>query len=441
MTYLRIIAIFITFVTSVFAVSCIEINPPNYDDKLQLLVKSPALHNYFEIDNQGIKIYSSPSAKDNDSCEIIIYHTETKDFTQLFRQLSSDSLLHLYQNKGSRLLSEVYPVQLLDNSLAFPPATPAQPLQGVRIAIDPGHIAGNEKDARLEHRFMQVTDSGRFFYEAQLNFATARFLQQALEKQGANVLLTRQRHGHTAFDKTYSQWVENDLENAVNKAFERGDISEGTAAFLTDSASAEEVFHQFFKFLDYKERARKINAFGPHLSLMIHYNVSDKAVVGKSGNYEPVNENYSMVFVPGSFMQLELDQPKKRLAFLRLLITNDLYQSIDFSATIAQHLESELNVPLIPNQQQISYLNNFSIFTGRPGVYARNLAMTRQVRGCLCFGETFYQNNSDESLRLSENDTVVDGMAVPKRCYEVAQAYYSGIMEYVKNTRQAEETQ
>ena len=144
-----------------------------------------------------------------------------------------------------------------------------------------------------------------------------------------------------------------------------------------------------------------------------------------------------MTFVAGSFSADELDKPEARIDFLRLLLTDDIENSIEFSKYIVNGLVEKTKVPSALDSCAL-YLKGNCISTDVNGVFCRNLALTRMVRGTLCYGESLYQDNINECKALSKKDastplSVTDGVATSKRVEEVAEGYFEGIMNYVKN--------
>ena len=71
------------------------------------------------------------------------------------------------------------------------------------------------------------------------------------------------------------------------------------------------------------ERAKKINSFYPHVSVIIHYNVDDKNSPWTTAS----QRNNSMCFIGGAFGSKDLVKPSNKLHFLRLLLGKQLDQS------------------------------------------------------------------------------------------------------------------
>mgnify|MGYP001576610280 CR=1 FL=1 len=70
--------------------------------------------------------------------------------------------------------------------------------------------------------------------------------------------------------------------------------------------------------------------------------------------------------------------------------------------------------------------------TDVPGVFCRNLTLTRMVKGTLIYGEALYQDNINEYKLLNKKEITIDGIKISKRIEEVAEAYSEGIINYVK---------
>src|SRR5690606_26522963 len=70
----------------------------------------------------------------------------------------------------------------------LPPAPPERPLDGLRIAIDPGHIGG--RWGKMEERWFQLPGSPPV-QEGDMTLRVAKLLKPKLEALGATVTLVR----------------------------------------------------------------------------------------------------------------------------------------------------------------------------------------------------------------------------------------------------------
>ena len=190
------------------------------------------------------------------------------------------------------------------------------------------------------------------------------------------------------------------------------------------------LFHRYFKHEDNKKRIAKINAFEPHLTMIMHYNVDANNRPWK----RPTRQNKSMAFVGGSFMRGELYDPERRFNFLRLLLTEDIESSIHLSKNVLNELNRQLGIQSISLQNDQKFLKRSSILTSVQGVYARNLALSSRVHGTLCYAEPLYQDNAKEARLLAKKDYEIDGRKVPNRIAEVAEVYKTAIVQYLEKT-------
>jgi N-acetylmuramoyl-L-alanine amidase len=396
------------------------------------LVKNSELEQYFSIDAQGIAMYASPADKKNKKPECLLYWNELAPFRQMILHNERKTAFEFYSSKGNRRFSDSEIKQL--NQLAEAPYekrfASSKPLGGLRIAIDPGHIASDMEMAKIESRFVELRmpdGSGLSFCEGDLTLSTALLIKEKLEKDGAVVFLTRSRGNTGADGLTFREWRKWKLPSLLKEKF-KGTGSEKTIQYWTKQAPEGKVYQEFFLKYDLDLRASLINQFQPDLTVVIHFNAAPKKPVWD----KPVNENFNMVFMPGAFLKNELSAPQFRYDFMRMLILDNLNESARFSGLVLDEFVRKLNVPAIPEKNDIMYLNRSSIFV-RNGVYARNLGLCRLINSPMCYGESLYQDNVKEAVLLSKNDSWNNKPAW--RITRVADAYYDAISTYFKSRK------
>ena len=101
--------------------------------------------------------------------------------------------------------------------------------------------------------------------------------------------------------------------------------------------------------------------------------------------------------------------------------------------------ENLIGVPPVQNDQHVLD-ERYCSRTDYDGVYCRNLAMTRTVRGPLVYLEALLQDNAKEAIELSKRDYPLDHpqygkIMVPKRCYEVAMCVVKGIANWLEENK------
>ncbi|MDR2539791.1 MAG: N-acetylmuramoyl-L-alanine amidase, partial [Chlamydiales bacterium] len=175
-------------------------------------------------------------------------------------------------------------------------------LANCKIAIDPGHF-GSEY-SHLEQRFVEMHFQKKFiaFNEGDLTLLTALYLKELLEKEGAEVFLTRTKKAEGALSQNFFQFLQAHPD-----------------LWLTQKTLTQ-LFRSIYNGVDLYARAEKINVFKPDVTVIIHYNAHDS----EGEKYtSTTDKNFNMVFIPGSFSDGELKEKRARYEFLRLLVTSD----------------------------------------------------------------------------------------------------------------------
>jgi N-acetylmuramoyl-L-alanine amidase len=388
------------------------------------LIKHPSLADYYSIDEKGISIYDSRENKLNKKTEFYIEHKNCDAFKQAVKQCNTAEYKVLYK-KGNFIYDNTPP------PLKAPVAGTQKLLTGIKIAIDPGHIAGNMEIGDIEKKCLTLkytntkgSKDSVAFAEGMLTFATAQLLKNKLETEGAEVFVTRAFKNSTAFVVSFDDWLKTDYKKTVDSLTDIGKISVKQKQFFHSSkATKRDKFRVIFKDVELAKRAEIINNFKPDFTVIIHYNVDEN----NTGWVKPTKKNFNMIFVGGAFMENDLSSIEKRSEFLRLLITDDLENSIEMSGEVIKTFESKLNVKTA-TIKDASYLSEGCLTTEKTGVYCRNLQLTRYVHGPLIYGETLYQDNENECVLLNQETDKTKN----QRVQEVADAYYLGIINYFR---------
>ncbi len=365
----------------------------------QILQKDPEIASYFEFSDSELSIFASPADKASRNPEYQITFGD----------------LPLPERKALAPTTEL-------------------PLLGARIAIDPGHFGG-AMARTLEARYIDMKDKpGVEFDEGTLTLATALLLEKRFKEKGASVLLTREHLEEGGLKESFTKWRSSSaFDEAVEaKTLGIADPAKRTAAqkWWKEEATDAEVFSMLYSSLDFVARAEKINQFDPHLTLVIHFNAAGGREK-ESGKNIASSDNYNMAFVPGSFMKGELADPRSRYEFVRLLVTDHLDESVEVGGVLMRAALSNTSVSIASGMETSApYLRKSCLPTCQPGVFARNLGMTRLVRSPIVYGEILCQDNVDECVRLNDRSLTVGGLAVPARLGPVVESYYEAGLRY-----------
>jgi N-acetylmuramoyl-L-alanine amidase len=395
-----------------------------YTRKVQnYLDKEKALSPYYSINKNGVSIYASAQDKKSDKIEFHIDWDELENFRGAVKSYSTDSVMKRFiGGKYHKEANEIYKPSII--------SSPQKKLYGYRIAIDPGHIAHNFETADLEKKHIKFKKDSLHtlpdsieFSEGMITYATAKLLKAKLEADGAEIFLTRP-NGYSAFGKTFDQWLKDDLKNAVDSLYKIGELKlQQKQYFLSDKAEKTDIFRVIFKDLELAKRAELINNYRPDFTVIIHYNVDET----NSGWIKPTTKNFNMAFIGGAFMKHDLITKEKRFEFLRLLVTNDIENSILLSTEVVNNFEAILKVKLT-GANDAKYIGQACLPTDTKGVYCRNLQLTRFIHSPLVYGETLYQDNIIECQLLNEETDKTKN----ERVKQVAESYYQGILKYIE---------
>jgi N-acetylmuramoyl-L-alanine amidase len=330
--------------------------------------------------------------------------------------LLSDTTFSLFANKEDKIEQRPeFVLKLAPSKQKHSSSSLPQSLKDLRIAIDPGHLGGDF--AIIEERYVKMITTkpseakeNIFFKEGTLALMTALLLKQWLEAEGAKVFLTKEKEGQAVYEKNFFEWL-------------------AIEGLTKPSLSLKQFFSSEYNRLDLDARARKINDFHPHLTLIIHYNAHGNRHPVTQEN-SPEDHNYNMVFIGGAFRKEDLKSASNRYEFLRLLLTDDVDQSLRLSQQVIQQLALKLNVPPVTSLDPVPYLAPTSLAVGE-GIYARNLALTRLVHGPLCYGETLCQDHREECVKLNAKDLEINNIRGPKRVEQVARAYFEAVKAFI----------
>lgn len=410
-------------------------------NNLKYLTNDFEIKNRVQIDDTGIIIYTDHSKRSKD---LVLYWKEVPKFIDIIEQWDYYDMVKTFGQKGQQAFVDQM------GRLGFYTIYKEYPdnLNNMRIAIDPGHFGGNMQEANYEMRFAKFRgqDIGQKddveFYEADLAYGVAMILRERIINAypGAQVLITRP-YAASSIGKPFSVWYKNNFKADLAEALRKGDVTKNLFDVLNDSATHERfVFENFYKFLDFRTRAAKINEFRPDVTFAIHFNAKEGNRRFGERYLMPVEDDYSMAFVPGAFLNGELSKTDQKVDFIRLLLSADMEKSIRLAGLVLKKHNEILNVPPIPPQNDIAVLRDASVATDQEGVYCRNLVLTRMARSVVVYGESLYQDNIQEIKKLSQMDYEIFNPEVgvvktSSRCADVAKAYFEALEAFVKENK------
>jgi len=390
-----------------------------------------SLNNRVQFSSDAIYILDDKGKK-----EIAVYANEIELFARFLTNNPYPKQEQLIKFKGVKKLSKAKCDSISDKISDKKKKNKydnKMPLSGYRIAIDPGHTAVTLTEALIEQKFLYFRkdsinhpyDTIKIF-ESVLAFNTAQLLQKMLEEQGAKVLLSRPYNNYNSFNCTYSQWITNHKTRVLDSLFANKVLPKAKYTKLSN-CNDHDLFWEFFRDFELNNRAKVMNDFYPHASVIIHYNVDEKNEPWK----QTTKKNFTMAFIGGSFTHDNLDKTENKIHFLRLLLTDQLNQSEKLAATAVSNFNTSLNIP-IASQFDATYLKDNCLLTKSPGVFSRNLNLCRSVNSPLVYGESLYQDNEKECEALMRTDITYKDLKTNERLLNVAKSYYQAVFKFLK---------
>ena len=315
-----------------------------------------------------------------------------------------------------------------------------KPLNEIKIALDPGDIGG--EFSKIESRYIQIETNNNereeliAFDTGTLTLATAKVLKNKLENLGAKVIVTRQSVGQLVSVKSFDDWlIEHFTPQLKFKHFiqQFSDSTFTNESYLFTKAMLQSpkswlktvFFRAYLNIQELQARCKIINDFEPEITIRIGYDVATRPNE-ETGKHKVTNNNTCIAFIPGSFMNSELSMLPYRIHYARLLLTHNTQHSQYLSTLIIQELAKSIGVTPCPNTLPHCMLS----IKDSPGVYCRNLSMTKFVRSPICYVNALCQDNADECLKLSKKDFEIEGILTSSRVIDVANSLCNGILRY-----------
>lgn len=274
------------------------------------------------------------------------------------------------------------PVNYWRSRSGLPHEEPGKPLEGLRIAIDPGHIGGTW--ARMEERWFQIGNS-KPVTEGDMTLKVAKLLVPRLEELGAEVMLTRSK----AWPVTSSR--PGQLVKAARASLE------DKKAEITAESLQKESEKLFYRVAEIRRRAKLVNdSFRPDLVLCLHFNAE---AWGDENNPKLLDENHLHFLVTGSFSADELDYEDQRFEMLTKLLNRSLSEEIAVTSSLSKSMVAQTGLPPYVYRQANAIRVN-----GNDYIWARNLLANRLFSCPVVYVEPYVMNNKLVFDRIQAGD-------------------------------------
>lgn len=297
---------------------------------------------------------------------------------------------------------------------------PSRPLQGLRIALDPGHIGGDW--AKLEGRYFKLGDDPSV-EEAKLNMITCDLLAERLQADGATVLWAK--HG---YEPTTDLRPDSLHREAIAALALRPDTTKKISGEpAIQRMIGNEAALLFYRVAEIRARADRVNELHPDLTICVHYNADDW---GNPDRPSLVSNSRLVIFINGAYEKSELTTDDVKYDLLRKLLDRDAVQEERGCAYVGQQMLDTLRYP--PEAYAAGYFAKH--VTHVPSVYARNLLANRLYHGPVIYCEGPYMNARDAYYRIIAGDYLgvrtIHGQSYPSIYRQYATAVEKGVLQY-----------
>ncbi len=271
-----------------------------------------------------------------------------------------------------------------------------KPLQGLRVAIDPGHIGGPW--AQMEERSTRYHGSAPV-NEGDLNLITGRLLKAELTAMGASVYVVRDStEPVTPYRPADMMEPARELLLAHSRnATNLHALPPDKLNLLFGQRLVELSEFLFYRCSEIIERGNRIrNNFVPDITVTLYIDATPR-----SGRGQTTPGNANIFFVGGSYTKSEMQDPEMQ----RRCVYKMLEGGADIEAEVAGDISNVFTqrTGLGPVKYGDSATTR-SVIPGNQYVVARNLAANREYDGPVVCTEPYFMNNVVVYQRLLAGD-------------------------------------
>lgn len=294
----------------------------------------------------------------------------------------------------------------------IPPPPSGQPLAGLKVAIDPGHLGGEW--AKIEERWFQIGKS-KPVTEGDMTLYVAKLLVPRLKALGAEVFLTR-----TKADPVTPLRPKQLLSEARKSLAQNGNS-------LTAWSLAKESERLFYRTSEIRQRGKLVNErIKPDLVLCLHFNAE---AWGDADNPTLTDENHLHFLVSGALNSTELSYDDQRFDMLYKLLSRSFGEELAVTRSVASAMARQTG--LHPFEYKGANAVNVG---GSSYIWARNLLANRVYECPVVYVEPYVMNSREVFARIQAGDysgTQVFGGVRRKSIYrEYADSIVEGLANY-----------
>jgi len=304
------------------------------------------------------------------------------------------------------------------NGAELPPAPPDKPLEGLRIAIDAGHIGGEW--AKMEERWF-VLGNGTPVTEGDMTLHVAQLVKPKLEALGAIVSMVR--------DKA-------EPITPLRPASLMSTLGESPGSGESPESLKKLAERLFYRTAEIRARAQLVNdTLKPDLVLCLHFNAE---AWGNPNEPTLIDRTHLHLLVNGAYNDEEVALADQRFALLKKLLQRTHEEEVKVGTTVAETFAQISGLP--PYTYPADSLNARPV-NGHPYLWARNLLANRLYDCPVIFMEPYVMNSVQDYNRIQAGDyeglRFINGKEVPSIFHEYADALVFSLEKHYRAARPA----
>lgn len=296
------------------------------------------------------------------------------------------------------------------------PANSTRPLEGLRVAIDPGHIGG--KWVTWDDRHFRIGKDTIEVREGEMTLRVAKILERDLSLLGATVLLTRDTNNPVTEER-----VETLQEEARSYLVQRG-------AVPSSSLIASTAKKMFAISSEIRTRGEQLNArIQPDIALCLHFNASPW---GRRPSFR--SSNHLHLLINGCYSRGEMSEDDTRFEMIMRIVQRVYHEELALADELSETMQKETRLPAFHYDGTNGMAVNDNEF-----VWARNLLANRVFFCPVVFFEPYCMNHREIYDRVQEGE--YDGLREINGVYrkniyqEYADGITAGLVNYYRRVR------
>lgn len=297
-------------------------------------------------------------------------------------------------------------------------ANSSRPLEGIRIAIDPGHIGGDW--VRWDDRHFKIGRDTLPVKEGEMTLIVARILERDLSLLGANVFLTRKSNEPVTSERPET------LEDDARFYLKQRDI------LASSGLIASTAKKMFAISADITARGDILNAsIQPDIALCLHFNASPWTNPRRPSFRSP---NHLHLLINGCYSKGEIAEDDTRFEMVLRILQRIYYEELALADELSMTMQKETRLPAF----HYDGTNGMAV-NDNDLVWARNLLANRVFFCPVIFFEPYCMNHREIHQRVQEGEyrglREINGIYRKNIYQEYADGVTAGLVNYYRSQR------